>query len=114
MPLHSRDTGHMIPVRTRDTIVALSTPPPAWHDSAQKCDIARAIIRLSGPQALALPEKVFKSAEPAGRTWRRITGHVPWPNHALAAALYIIRAPRSSTREDMPAFHLPPLAPPVS
>ena len=79
-----------------DTIVALSTPPGAG---------ALAVVRLSGPAAIAITSAVFSKKslpEAAGHTLHY--GTVRDPDNGdiideVVAALY--RAPRSFTREDV-------------
>ena len=79
-----------------DTIVALSTPPGAG---------ALAVVRLSGPDAVAIVGKVFSKkrlAEQPGHTLHYGTLHDPATGDTLdevVVALY--RAPRSFTREDV-------------
>jgi len=79
-----------------DTIVALSTPPGAG---------ALAVIRLSGPDAVALTARIFskkKLAEQPGHTLHYGTLRDPNSEAILdevVVALY--RAPRSFTREDV-------------
>ncbi len=79
-----------------DTIVALSTPPGAG---------ALAVVRLSGPQAVAITQALFSkknlAAQP-GHTLHYGTLRDPATGQILdevVAALY--RAPRSYTREDV-------------
>ena len=83
-----------------DTIVALSTPPGAG---------ALAVVRLSGPAAVAITAALFSKksfAQAAGHTLHygtlRAPGNDETPGEVLdevVAALY--RAPRSFTREDV-------------
>ena len=79
-----------------DTIVALSTPPGAG---------ALAVIRLSGPDAVAITAAVFSKksfANAAGHTLHYGTLRNPETGEILdevVAALY--RAPKSFTREDV-------------
>lgn len=105
-----------------DTIAALSSPPPAHspaHEhTSEHTVLSRAIVRLSGPRALEFAESVFTGTHPLRqpqhadppRAWRRIAGRVRWHTHALPAAAYVMRAPRSYTREDMIELHVPGLA----
>ena len=79
-----------------DTIVALSTPPGAG---------ALAVVRLSGPEAIAITQALFSkknlAAQP-GHTLHYGTLRDPASGQVLdevVAALY--RAPRSYTREDV-------------
>ena len=87
-----------------DTIVAVSTP--AGH-------AARGVVRLSG--ALAL-EAVAGCFEPQGsvdgewrRTFRATAGsfRAGTPPVPVPAVLYVMRAPRSYTREDVVELHVP-------
>ena len=79
-----------------DTIVALSTPPGAG---------ALAVLRLSGPAAVAITAALFSKksfAQAAGHTLHYGTLRHPGSGEILdevVAALY--RAPRSFTREDV-------------
>ncbi|GAA3961590.1 tRNA uridine-5-carboxymethylaminomethyl(34) synthesis GTPase MnmE [Hymenobacter antarcticus] len=79
-----------------DTIVALSTPPGAG---------ALAVLRLSGPAAVAITAALFSKqsfARAAGHTLHYGTLRNPGSGEVLdevVAALY--RAPRSFTREDV-------------
>jgi len=79
-----------------DTIVALSTPPGAG---------ALAVLRLSGPAAVAITASLFSKksfAQAAGHTLHYGTLRQPGSGEILdevVAALY--RAPRSFTREDV-------------
>ncbi len=79
-----------------DTIVALSTPPGAG---------ALAIIRLSGPAAVAITAAVFSKksfAEAAGNTLHYGTLRDPNGGEILDEVVVgLFRAPRSFTREDV-------------
>jgi tRNA modification GTPase len=89
-----------------DTIVALSSAPGPG---------ARAIIRLSGPQALRVALTLFRAADevhPARR--RRYEGELRLPGlHApLPADLYVAPAPRTYTGQEVVEIHTissPPL-----
>ena len=79
-----------------DTIAALATAPgPA----------GLAVIRISGPESLALADRVFRCAglKPSERpTHTVVAGHVVAGHDVLDEALLLImRAPRSYTREDV-------------
>jgi tRNA modification GTPase len=80
----------------RDTIVAPATAPGAG---------AVAIIRLSGPLALAILHAIWKPAHPGDLRPRRVYfGHVIDPdNGALLdrALAFLMRAPASRTVEDV-------------
>ena len=88
---------------TEDTIVAISTAAGAS---------ARAIVRLSGPAAVALAEGVFHGAqgplsELGGfRTAEGVVRIAAPPIEAPARA-YVFRAPRSYTRQDVVELHVP-------
>src|SRR5262249_46233890 len=86
-----------------DTIVAVSSAAGAG---------ARAVVRLSGPQALPLASAVFST--PVERRRQRLEGDVRLPElrHPLPADLYVWLAPRSYTGQDMAELHVlssPPL-----
>lgn len=87
-----------------DTICALSsTAVPA----------ARAIIRLSGPKALAIADTFFQSDTPdtmvtGSPFWRVLKGQWPLEDTVtVPVKIYIFPAPRSYTTEDMAEVHLP-------
>lgn len=90
----------------QDTIVALSSAPGSG---------ARAIIRLSGPNALRIAQAAFTSTtaiEPGRR--RRYEGTLQLPNvySPLPADLYVWPAPRSYTGQHLAELHTfssPPL-----
>ena len=79
-----------------DTIVALSTPPGAG---------ALAVLRLSGPEAVAMPQALFSKPGLAGKPSHTLHyGTLRDPDSGelldeVVVALY--RAPRSYTREDV-------------
>jgi len=85
-----------------DTIVAVSTP--AGY-------ALRAIVRLSGPDALAAVARRFRPAETVDwtRTFRATRGVLALSGEGLEVpcAVYVMRAPRSYTREDVVELHLP-------
>ena len=92
---------------TDDTIVAISSAAGAG---------ARAIVRLSGPDALSLAGRVFAPEHPAPALeavggFRCVDGVVSFgPASApidLPARAYVFRAPRSYTRQDVVELHLP-------
>jgi tRNA modification GTPase len=78
-----------------DTIAAVATPPGEGGIG---------IVRVSGPAALAILERLFAAARPgAWRPYRMRYGHVVAPDGARvdeALAVYM-RAPRSFTAEDV-------------
>jgi tRNA modification GTPase len=86
-----------------DTIVALSTATGVSP---------RAVVRMSGPRALACTAERFESI-PAAVPWRdaftatrgrfRLLGE----GVAFPVVLYVMRAPRSYTREDVAEIHAP-------
>ena len=86
----------MLPFSHSDTIVALSTPPGAG---------ALAVVRLSGPAAIAITASVFSKKslpQSAGHTLHYGTLRNPSNGEILdevVVALY--RTPRSFTREDV-------------
>lgn len=87
----------MNPKSLNDTIAAISTPPGEGGIG---------IVRLSGPDAVAIAESLFV---PAGRhrmddTARRVFyGHVAEPGGAVIdeVLVHVMRAPHSYTREDV-------------
>src|SRR5437588_9290555 len=95
----------MIP-HLEDHIVALSSAPGPG---------ARAIVRLSGPGALACALKLFRASEPVQPGRRRFyAGHIYLHGvHApLAADLHVWPGPRSYTAQDLCELHTvsaPPL-----
>jgi tRNA modification GTPase len=90
----------------QDTIVALATAPGPG---------GRAIVRLSGPDALALAGTVFHAAAPLSPSRRRCyAGTVTLPDVAspLPADLYVWPAPRTYTGQNLTELHVlscPPL-----
>jgi len=88
---------------TTDTIVAISTPAGAAR---------RAIVRLSGPQALELGDRIFLSSSgalTAAGGFRSLDGRVRIPpgDIELPARAYVFRNPRSYTRQDLAELHVP-------
>lgn len=84
-----------------DTIVAVSTPPGA---------APRGVVRLSGPQAPAIAARIFQSAGPPLDSLRgnaRVFGRLALVEgrFLLPAELFLFRAPRSYTREEVIEFH---------
>ena len=99
---------------SRDTIVAVSSPPGASP---------RAILRLSGPDALACADKLFSplcatDGLPASALgdWSLAPGSLAVPAFAapVPCLLFVMRGPRSYTREDVVEFHVPGSPPVVS
>ena len=91
-----------------DTIVAVSSPAGAGE---------RAIVRLSGPRAVAIADGVFmardSSLSPIGSLIQALTYTVhagalslPGSSMSVPAIVYLMRGPRSYTREDVVEFHV--------
>jgi len=87
-----------------DTIVAVSSPAGAGD---------RAVLRLSGPRALEIADRVFAPDCHQGLvkdspTHVALPGLLVPPGSGLAvpALVYLMRAPRSYTREDVVEFHV--------
>jgi tRNA modification GTPase len=84
-----------------DTIAAISTAAGS---------AARAIVRASGPDAVAIAGRLFT---PAGGSlaslggFRAADGRVHVPALELPARAYVFRAPRSYTRQDVVELHVP-------
>lgn len=92
--------------RTDETIVAISTPAGS---------AGRAIVRLSGPEAVELSQQVFQLA--TGRLtemggFRAADGllAIGSSDIELPCRVYVFRAPRSFTREDVVELHVPAAA----
>ncbi|MCP4378785.1 MAG: tRNA uridine-5-carboxymethylaminomethyl(34) synthesis GTPase MnmE, partial [bacterium] len=96
---------------TTDTIVAISTPSGVAQ---------RAIVRLSGPDALELADRVFISSSGSLVTtggFRSLDGRVKIKTKVkvkktpddieLPARAYVFRNPRSYTRQDLVELHVP-------
>ncbi|MGA2266689.1 MAG: GTPase [Phycisphaerae bacterium] len=85
-----------------DTIVAISTAAG---------QASRAIVRLSGPAAMDLAVAVFAPADrlKSSPPFRRLEGMVALAGSGicLPAAVYVFRAPRSFTRQDVVELHIP-------
>ncbi len=82
-----------------DTIAAISTPPGEG---------AIAVIRISGPAALAIAERLFTRANPMSPLLERILHFGCFRNHEgkLDKGMAVVfRGPRSYTGEDMAEFH---------
>lgn len=86
-----------------DTIAAISSSAGSG---------ARAIVRASGPDALALARTVFSSTagvkldELGGFRWAQGIVHLDG-SIELPAVAYVFRAPRSYTRQDVVELHIP-------
>jgi tRNA modification GTPase len=88
---------------TEDTIAAISTPAGAGP---------RAIVRVSGPDALELGEAVFEPLDgslAAMAGFSAADGVLRLEGGAieLAARVYVFRGPRSYTRQDLLELHVP-------
>jgi len=86
-----------------DTIVAISSAAGS---------AARSIIRLSGPEALAVAEVVFQENDGGSvakaASWSVLKGRCQLTKEVFCPAdLYIFRDPHSYTTQDMIEFHLP-------
>lgn len=83
-----------------DTIAAISTAPGEG---------GVAIIRVSGPESLAIADKVFKCSPPLPSERQSpsvVYGHIISEGTKIDESLLLImRAPRSYTREDIVEFH---------
>lgn len=87
-----------------ETIVAVASPSGAG---------ARVVIRLSGPRAHSITESIFQADNlpelSSARAFRRYPGRIrlpgppPWP--LVPAAVYLFKAPKSYTCEDMVELH---------
>ena len=86
-----------------DTIVAVSSPAGAGE---------RAILRLSGPRAIEIAARVFVLGNgprlETAATYTALAGRLQPPGTGLSvpATLYIMRGPRSYTRQDVVEFHV--------
>jgi tRNA modification GTPase len=102
------------PVANTDTIVAVSSAAGVAH---------RAIIRMSGPEAVGCAEVVFRPsaaqnqnpeseiqnhAAPPPDDWSVTVGSLSVSSLSapVPCLLYLMRAPRSYTREDVVEFHV--------
>jgi tRNA modification GTPase len=89
-----------------DTIVALSSPPGPGM---------RAIVRLSGPEALPVTAAVLTTTEPLQKSRRAVYAgqiHLSGVNSPLPARAYVWPAPRTYTGQDLVEIHTlscPPL-----
>ena len=86
-------------VNLDDTIVAVSSPAGAGE---------RAIIRLSGPRAVEIAAQVFAPGDEGWPTYTALVGRLEPPGTGLSvpATVYIMRGPRSYTRQDVVEFHV--------
>ena len=94
-----------MPPLLEDTIVALSSAAGPG---------ARAIVRLSGPDAAAVVATVFEPfpSDPAGRSFTPGSLRLSGTDARLPADLYFFRAPRTYTGQDLAEIHTvgaPPL-----
>lgn len=92
---------------TDDTIVAISSAAGAS---------ARAVVRLSGPDALITLKGIFEPLPETPSGFSRHFGRVFWSQDKLSlpAELYVFRAPHSYTRQDLAEIHLPGCPPVLS
>ncbi len=97
----------------RDTIAAIASPSGA---------ASLAILRLSGPDAFVIGERLFASpSSPRDRSWRIVRGTLAVTLRTGAGAVeaclpslaWCFESPRSYTGEDLLEFHLPG-APPLA
>jgi len=83
-----------------DTIVAVSSPPGS---------AARGIVRLSGPESMAIAQGMFTAEDGAVLVGRpgpaHVSGVVRVGGGVLPAAVYLFRGPRSYTRQDVVELH---------
>lgn len=82
-----------------DTITAISTPPGEG---------AIAVVRITGPEALSIAERVFRSRKPFGELRPRVLYHGEihdGDNRVDHGLLAIFRAPASYTGEAMAELH---------
>src|SRR5690348_96936 len=79
-----------------DTIVAISSPVGPS---------ARMILRASGPDALSIARRTTSAAQVDAGTALRV--RVAARDVCFPAWLYVFRAPRSYTGEDLIEFHIP-------
>ena len=86
-------------VNLDDTIVAVSSPAGAGE---------RTIIRLSGPRAVEIVARVFAPGDEGRPTYTALVGRLEPPGTGLSvpATVYIMRGPRSYTRQDVVEFHV--------
>ncbi|MGB2755111.1 MAG: hypothetical protein WBE00_08410, partial [Phycisphaerae bacterium] len=86
-----------------DTIVAVSSPAGPGR---------RAILRLSGPDAVAVADRAFAASDhsflSAWPTFAARPGRLEPPGTLLSApaVAYLMRGPKSYTREDVVEFHV--------
>ena len=87
-----------------DTIIAVSTP---------RGNARRAVIRLSGEEAVPAVEERFTPGPQAPRDWRKTFSVTPGrlalrrEGVPVPVLTYVMRAPRSYTCEDVVEIHLP-------
>jgi tRNA modification GTPase len=82
-----------------DTIVALASASGPG---------ARAIVRMSGPEALAITHSAFSSSNPLAPTRRELVEgqiHLPEITSSLPARLYYFPAPHTYTSQEMVELH---------
>ena len=83
-----------------DTIVAVSTA---------LVSAARAVVRMSGSESLPMAQSIFQGPVPLGELapYRVTSGRLHLDDLCLDTVVYVMRAPRSYTREDVVELHLP-------
>ena len=92
------------PVCPDDTIVAVSTPTGG---------AVRAVVRLSGPGSLEAAARVFRTRE--NTPLNRLVNYSVTPGRLnlegfpkdIPGLLYVMRAPKSYTRQDVTELHIP-------
>lgn len=84
-----------------DTIVAVSSPSGSSP---------RGVVRLSGPEAARIAERLFLASRgerlSAVNENRRLEGRLNIEGADLPASVYVFKAPRSYTRQDIVELHL--------
>ena len=81
-----------------DTIIAIASPQGGG---------ARGIVRLSGPRAVEAASRILESPIPDGTYLVHETRLVLPDTAPFGVAVYVMRAPRSYTREDVIEIHAP-------
>ena len=81
-----------------DTIAAVSTSLSA---------AARAVVRISGAECFRIASKLFRGPPLVGlKKYAALEGRIELDGCPVDASLYVMRAPRSYTREDIIEFHI--------
>lgn len=81
-----------------DTIIAVSSPAG---------NSFKGIVRLSGPRAFGLIQRTISKRIPAKNTWYSLATGININQLKIPARLFLMRAPRSYTREDVLEIHIP-------